>query len=79
MAETHYKPPGLEAWDIVIVVLYFIVILAVGLYVSTANCFSIKLRMEVKFRAAQLGRSCLPRSTTLIFSELLSGTNVVLL
>ena len=34
MAETRYKPPGLEAWDIVIVVLYFIVILGVGLFVS---------------------------------------------
>lgn len=32
MAETQYKPPGLEAWDVVIVVLYFIVILGVGLY-----------------------------------------------
>ena len=34
MAEAQYKPPGLEPWDIVIVVLYFIVILGVGLYVS---------------------------------------------
>ncbi|KAL9966230.1 hypothetical protein ACROYT_G024275 [Oculina patagonica] len=32
MAEAHYKPPGLEAWDIVIVVLYFFIILGVGLY-----------------------------------------------
>ena len=36
MAETQYKPPGLEAWDVVIVVLYFIVILGVGLYVSSS-------------------------------------------
>lgn len=34
MAETQYKPPGLEPWDIVIVVLYFVIILGVGLYVS---------------------------------------------
>ena len=37
MAETQYKPPGLEAWDIVIVVLYFIVILGVGLFVSISH------------------------------------------
>ena len=35
MAESlQYKPPGLEPWDIVIVVLYFFIILGVGLYVS---------------------------------------------
>ena len=34
MAEVQYKPPGLEPWDIVIVVLYFVIILGVGLYVS---------------------------------------------
>ena len=39
MAEAHYKPPGLEAWDIVIVVLYFIVVLGVGLYVSIYSKF----------------------------------------
>ena len=38
MAEAQYKPPGLEPWDIVIVVLYFIVILGVGLYVSISLC-----------------------------------------
>ena len=42
MVETQYKPPGLEPWDIVIVVLYFIVILGVGLYVSTSNNRSIQ-------------------------------------
>ena len=39
MAETQYKPPGLEAWDVVIVFLYFIVILGVGLYVSSSLYF----------------------------------------
>ncbi|KAJ7389861.1 Sodium/myo-inositol cotransporter [Desmophyllum pertusum] len=34
MAETEYIAPGLEPWDIVIVVLYFFIILGVGLYVS---------------------------------------------
>ncbi|XP_068743589.1 sodium/myo-inositol cotransporter-like [Montipora capricornis] len=32
MAQNQYKPPGLEAWDIVIVVLYFVIVLGVGLY-----------------------------------------------
>jgi len=43
MAEADYKPPGLEAWDVVIVVLYFIVILGVGLYVSIANYYIFRL------------------------------------
>lgn len=34
MVETEYKAPGLEAWDIVIVVLYFLIVLGVGLFVS---------------------------------------------
>jgi len=32
MVETEYKAPGLEAWDIVIVGLYFIIVLGVGLF-----------------------------------------------
>lgn len=43
MAEAHYKPPGLEAWDIVIVVLYFIIILSVGFYVSIADYFIVSV------------------------------------
>ena len=34
MVETKYKAPGLEAWDVVIVVLYFLIVLGVGLFVS---------------------------------------------
>ena len=54
MVETHYKPPGLEPWDIVIVLLYFIVILGVGLYVSTSNNRSIQYnRLSAIMRSAE--------------------------
>lgn len=39
MVETKYKAPGLEAWDIVIVVLYFLIVLGVGLFVSVNFLF----------------------------------------
>lgn len=57
MAETQYKPPGLEAWDIVIVVLYFIVILGVGLFVSIPQ-FSVLFIFWVKLSLAKPVFSC---------------------